>query len=253
MSKILALMVLALSLIGCASSVTKSHTTVTQPTFDPIAHTVLVRVKCADGSGWGSGTIYQNNRVLTAAHVVDDDSCVTTVERAGERAYNAVVLRRDVKADLAILVIDGSYTDLNFEVGQSKLDQDITCVGFPVQPTDEDNPRLSVSRGTILSIDVPDGDGILVNRTNAAILFGSSGGGCFSGGKLIGVADSLVLEFQDYKYLLRSEDIQKFISTDPPLRDAPKAPAVEITIEEILGLPGMEDLLPPEFPHPPSP
>ena len=71
-----------------------------------------------------------------------------------------------------------------------------------------------MSYGTILTVDVPDGDGILVNRTDAAILFGSSGGPCFDDlTQQIGIADSLILKYQNYNFLLRSQDISKFLSS----------------------------------------
>jgi S1-C subfamily serine protease len=217
MSKILVI-ILALSAFfsGCAG--TSGTPEVMEPAvrFTPVPLTVLVRVTCKDGQGWGSGSIYQGKYVLTANHVTDDDSCDITVNRWGEAEYSAKVLRRNPAGDIALLSINHDYK-VGFEVGENYLDQPIVCSGFPIQPTDGQNPYLSVSRGTILTVDVNDGDGILVNRTDAAILFGSSGGGCFSeDGRLIGVADSLVKAYQDYKFLLRAEDVKKFLDTGEP-------------------------------------
>ena len=37
-----------------------------------VSKTVLVKVSCIDGSGWGSGVILTDGDILTAAHVVED-------------------------------------------------------------------------------------------------------------------------------------------------------------------------------------
>lgn len=147
-----------------------------------------------DGKKFGSGVIVYNKAghsisVLTAAHIVKElkkhGNGIYFVSSFEEKIYEAYVYRSNKLLDLAILhtkekaVEDGPYISL-----------------AKVPPSIGDNVWVIssilgeshiVTNGIISDFNLY--DGVMLYRTTAEILYGSSGGGMFNErGKLVGVA-----------------------------------------------------------------
>lgn len=203
------LLILTLLGLGCGSSfdlmAPEKNTT-------PTDKVVLVKVDCLLGGGWGSGSIVNGDEVLTAYHVVDDLwGCQLTVKREGGEFYSAKVIKKNEAHDMALLKVDHDFGTTISLAPRNYLEQAATCIGFPMQPFDQDNTYLSISRGSVLTLDVLVEEGYRVNRIDTPIYFGSSGGPCFdTAGQLMGVV-VLMHNAPNYFYTNRLVDIKTFL------------------------------------------
>jgi len=177
--------------------------------------TVLVYRTCEDGvgDGWGSGVIWEGNKVVTAEHLVDDrEGCTFAVSRAGEDSYPATVAKEDTRTDLALLNVAHDY-GVTVSFARSKLGEAIVVVGYPAQLLDRGNQYLSILYGYISTKNVLiESEKRYVDRISAPIYFGNSGGPVFNSvGQVVGIVSAGHMHVQGYFYTARGHDILKFL------------------------------------------
>jgi len=138
----------------------------------------------------GSGSIIANNRILTNAHVVADNTFIEVKRYGKTKRYEAQVISVSHEADLAILAV----SDPLFFAGANalilgelpKTQQEVLVYGFPTG-----GDTMSVTKGVVSRIEyqryVHSGEHLLAVQVDAAINSGNSGGPIISDGKLVGV------------------------------------------------------------------
>jgi len=146
--------------------------------------------------GWsysktGSGAVVSGGRILTAAHVVDDQTFVLVRLNGTARKARARVVFVSHAADLALLTVD----DVSFlrdvaplELGELPAVRDaVAAYGFP-----NGGETLSITEGVIARAEhwpyVHSHETLLAIQMDAAIAPGSSGGPLLREGRIVGVA-----------------------------------------------------------------
>ncbi len=147
------------------------------------------RTRAAGGTG--SGSVIESGRVLTAAHVVNDQTFVQVRPNGTAREYRAPVAFVSHVADLALVEVD----DRAFHEGLAPLElgelpavrDRVAAYGFP-----NGGETLSITEGVVARVE----DGVYVHRweslveiqMDAALAPGSSGGSLLHDGRIVGVA-----------------------------------------------------------------
>jgi serine protease Do len=145
----------------------------------------VVRVETASGSGSGV-VINRVGYILTNNHVVANDTFAKITFANGE-IYDAIVLARDEKRDLAILAVSNSTrTDFpSASLGTSENlspGEDVIAVGYALGL----EGQTTFSKGIISAIRVIDSQKYI--QTDAAINPGNSGGPLVTlDGKVVGI------------------------------------------------------------------
>jgi S1-C subfamily serine protease len=139
----------------------------------------------------GSGAVIAGRRILTAAHVVDDQTLVQVRRNGTTRKFTAKVAFVSHWADLALLEVD----DPAFFEGAPALElgelpatqQQVAALGFP-----NGGETLSITAGVVARVEdetyLHGGQRLLAIQMDAAIAPGSSGGPLVRDGKVVGVA-----------------------------------------------------------------
>jgi S1-C subfamily serine protease len=151
----------------------------------------IVRVETADGVS-ASGVVIGTNRVVTAAHAVDNaEFAFVRIERS---VRQATILAMDEQADLALLAVDtGGLTPVRLSERHLDEEEPVWAVGFP-RAREQQTTAGRFRRQQ---------DGRL--HTSAFIDSGDSGGGLLrcSGGayELAGVVHGFVAYRQGHEYI----------------------------------------------------
>ena len=162
----------------------------------------------------GSGCIIQGNRVLTNAHVVNQNTFIQVRRESSQKKYIAKVETVGNDCDLAILQVE----DPEFFKGVSPLEigdlpnlQDkVTVVGFPMG-----GDKLSITQGVVSRMEnmnyVNSDRSLLGIQIDAAINPGNSGGPAISGGKIVGIVMQGISESQNIGYIIPTPVINHFL------------------------------------------
>ncbi|CAK9008606.1 Protease Do-like 2 [Durusdinium trenchii] len=148
--------------------------------------------KHSQQSSTGTGFLLENRWVVTNAHVVHRAVSVLVRPTTGNPVkYNARVVAVGLPCDLAVLQVDEAFwknkESLNLSRDIPKLDDNVTCIGFPVG-----GENISVTRGVVSRIDV-NIDGLMRIQIDAAINPGNSGGPVLGAhGLVVGMASSIL-------------------------------------------------------------
>jgi len=137
--------------------------------------------------------VARNGYLLTCNHVVKD---IAKVEVAlGGKTYEASVLGRDEKGDLALMRIEADgLTSLPFADSNTvEVGEEVRAFGFPLSSILGDS--VKVTRGTISGIDTK--DALKVFQIDAAVNPGNSGGPLINGkGEVVGVVNAKLANVQ---------------------------------------------------------
>jgi S1-C subfamily serine protease len=176
--------------------------------------------------GNGAGVVIEPNRVLTAAHVVDDARRVS-VEHDGRR-YQGDVIAADAVSDLALIAVPGlEVPPLPLATETPNLGQDVWAVGAPGE-------SLSVTRGVVSA--VVDLGGISHIQTDAAINQGNSGGPLLGGdGTVVGIVVSKSTVLDGVGFAVTPTGIRSFLDDEASfVSDAPGSADGETAEERTL-------------------
>jgi len=162
----------------------------------------------------GSGSIISNNRILTNAHVVANETFIEVKKYGDTKRYQAEVLFVSHDADLALLEVK----DKTFFNGTTPLELDglpniqdkVTVYGYPMGGN-----TISVSTGIVSRIEhnryVHSGQSFLSIQIDAAINPGNSGGPAISDGKIAGVVMQQISSSQNIGYMVPVPIIKHFL------------------------------------------
>ncbi len=162
----------------------------------------------------GSGCIIRGNRILTNAHVVNQNTFIQVRRESSQKKYIAKVETVGNDCDLAILrVEDPEFFNgvLPLEIGElSNLQDAVTVVGFPVG-----GDKLSITQGVVSRIEgmdyVNSNQSLLGVQIDAAINPGNSGGPAISDGKIVGIVMQLMSDSQNIGYMIPAPIINHFL------------------------------------------
>lgn len=152
--------------------------------------------------GHGAGVIMSSGFVLTNFHLLHSRTEITV---AGKPAH---VVKIDPKNDLLLLATETPSFPLLKIAQQINLDQEIACVGNPLEHTG------MITRGRIIALD---NDSVY---TDAHLFFGSSGGGAYNlDGELVGIVRGIEGKSGDgfpYGVIVPASVVRAFIESPRP-------------------------------------
>ena len=138
-------------------------------------------------SGLGSGFFISNDEILTNYHVIENSSTISVIDKFGKRS-SAVVIKKDLKRDLALLKTNTTGKPVTFYSGQLKQGEMVEALGHPK------GRKFSLTKGWISAIrkesagyGATNEKNVLFIQTDAAINHGNSGGPLFYKNKVVGV------------------------------------------------------------------
>lgn len=138
-------------------------------------------------NGLGSGFFVSKDEILTNYHVIENSSNISIVNRDNKKS-SAVVIKKDLKRDLALLKTNFSGTPVKFYEGKLKQGEQVDALGHPK------GRKFSLTKGWISAIrlessvyNATNSPNVLFIQTDAAINPGNSGGPLFYKDRVIGV------------------------------------------------------------------
>ena len=144
---------------------------------------VIVRTE----NGLGSGFYVNNDEILTNYHVIEKSKNINVIDQNNNKS-SAIVLKKDLKRDLALLKTNSKGKPVQFFSGAIKQGSKVDALGHPK------GRKFSISQGIVSAIrkegsvyNATGSDNVLFIQTDAAINKGNSGGPLFLGNKVIGV------------------------------------------------------------------
>jgi len=162
------------------SNKSSSNFEVKDDRFDSV---VIVKTE----SGLGSGFFISNDEILTNYHVIENSSTISITDKFGKRS-SAVVIKKDLKRDLALLKTNTTGKAVTFYSGQLKQGEMVEALGHPK------GRKFSLTKGWISAIrkesagyGATNEKNVLFIQTDAAINHGNSGGPLFYKDKVVGV------------------------------------------------------------------
>ncbi|MBU4377449.1 MAG: trypsin-like peptidase domain-containing protein [Candidatus Omnitrophica bacterium] len=162
----------------------------------------------------GSGCIIQGNRILTNAHVVNQNTFIQVRRESSQKKYIAKVEAVGNDCDLAILRVE----DPEFFKGGSPLEigelpnlQDkVTVIGFPMG-----GDKLSITQGVVSRMEgmnyINSNQRLLGVQIDAAINPGNSGGPAINNGKIVGIVMQGIFSSQNIGYIIPTPIINHFL------------------------------------------
>lgn len=162
----------------------------------------------------GSGCIIQGNRILTNAHVVNQNTFIQVRRESSQKKYIAKIETVGNDCDLAILRVE----DPEFFKGVSPLEigelpnlQDtVTVIGFPMG-----GDKLSITQGVVSrmeGMDYINSNQLLLGvQIDAAINPGNSGGPAINNGKIVGIVMQGISDSQNIGYIIPTPVIDHFL------------------------------------------
>ena len=138
-------------------------------------------------NGLGSGFFISDDEILTNYHVIENATSISVTDKFKKRS-SAVVIKKDLKRDLALLKTNTTGKPVRFFEGKLKQGEMVEALGHPK------GRKFSLTKGWISAIrkessvysatGTPD---VLFIQTDAAINPGNSGGPLFYKDQVIGV------------------------------------------------------------------
>ena len=138
-------------------------------------------------SGMGSGFFVSKDEIITNYHVVEGAMSISIIDKNRKKS-SAVIIKKDLKRDLALLKTNMSGVPVKFHSGSLKQGEMVEALGHPK------GRKFSLTKGWISAIrkenstysisSIPD---VLFIQTDAAINPGNSGGPLFFEDKVVGV------------------------------------------------------------------
>ncbi len=162
----------------------------------------------------GSGCIIADNRILTNAHVVNDQTFIQVRKESDPKRYVATVEAIGQDYDLALLRVDDpeffkGVSPLEFG-GLPNLQDSVTALGYPMGGED-----LSITVGVVSRVEIipyaQSHRDLLSVQIDAAINPGNSGGPVLKDGKIVGVAMQGIASSQNIGYMIPVPVITHFL------------------------------------------
>lgn len=184
----------------------------------------------------GSGVIIEGNRILTAAHVVDNAMSIEVKRPGLPRRYVAKVQVFGHECDLAILTVEKE----EFFAGTTPMplgdtpgvEDEVRVYGFPVG-----GDALSVTSGIVSRAEVSfyshSMRELLLLQIDAALNAGNSGGPVVREGTLAGISMQLLSEAENVGYIIPAVIISHFLEDLKEHECVLGFPALGVTVQSI--------------------
>ena len=152
--------------------------------------------------------------MLTNYHVIEGASNISIIDQNKKRS-SAVVMKTDLKRDLALLKTNMQGNPVEFYSGQLKQGAGVEALGHPK------GFKFSLTKGSISAIrlwssgySVTDNNNVLFIQTDAAINHGNSGGPLFFKNKVVGVNTQGLNKdsTEGMNFAVHFSEVQKFLS-----------------------------------------
>ena len=138
-------------------------------------------------NGLGSGFFISKDEILTNYHVIENATSISVTDKFNKRS-SAVVIKKDLKRNLAILKTNTTGKPVVFYSGQLKQGEMVEALGHPK------GRKFSLTKGWISAIrkestgyGATNEKNVLFIQTDAAINHANSGGPLFYKDKVVGV------------------------------------------------------------------
>ena len=163
----------------------------------------------------GSGVLIEGNRILTAAHVVNNGVFVTVKKSSDPEKYIAHTKWISHEADLALLEVENQrfFEGMKaLKLGATPHRQDgVAVYGYP-----EGGNEISITQGIVSRIDqtlyVYSNFDLLTLQIDAAINAGNSGGPALNEkGEIVGIAMQKIDDSDNIGYIIPSQIIRHFL------------------------------------------
>jgi S1-C subfamily serine protease len=162
----------------------------------------------------GSGCIIQGNRILTNAHVVNQNTFLQVRRESSQKKYIARVETVGNDCDLAILRVEDPefFNGVSpLEIGElPNLQDTVTVIGFPMG-----GDKLSITQGVVSRMEgmsyVNSDRSLLGVQIDAAINPGNSGGPAINNGKIVGIVMQGISDSQNIGYIIPTPIINHFL------------------------------------------
>lgn len=162
----------------------------------------------------GSGCIIQGNRILTNAHVVNQNTFIQVRRESIQKKYIAKVETVGNDCDLAILrVEDPEFFKgvLPLEIGElPNLQDTVAVIGFPMG-----GDKLSITQGVVSRMEdmnyINSNQRLLGVQIDAAINLGNSGGPAINNGRIVGIVMQGISDSQNIGYIIPAPVIDHFL------------------------------------------
>ena len=165
-------------------------------------------------NGLGSGFFISSDEILTNYHVIENSTSISITDKFKKRS-SAVVIKKDLRRDLAILKTNTNGKPVKFFSGKLKQGEMVEALGHPK------GRKFSLTKGWISAIrkessvysatGTPD---VLFIQTDAAINPGNSGGPLFYKDEVVGVNTQGLHKdsTEGMNFAVHFSEVNKFIS-----------------------------------------
>ena len=166
------------------------------------------------GSGLGTGFYVSNDEILTNYHVIEDALSISIIDQNKKRS-SAVVIKKDLKRDLALLKTNLKGKPVSFYSGQLKQGEMVEALGHPK------GRKFSLTKGWISAIrnwrstyDATGSGEVLFIQTDAAINKGNSGGPLFYKNHVVGVNTQKMVDtdIEGMNFAVHFSEVQNFLN-----------------------------------------
>ncbi|OGV54663.1 MAG: hypothetical protein A2017_19280 [Lentisphaerae bacterium GWF2_44_16] len=165
-------------------------------------------------TGTGSGCVISENRILTNAHIIANQTFIMVRRQGDPKKYVARLLAAGHDCDLALLSVDdvAFYKGITpTEFGELPHLQDtVTALGYP-----SGGDNISITEGVVSRIEptvyMHSGRILLSVQIDAAINPGNSGGPVLKDGKMIGIAFQNASQRENMGYMIPVPVIKHFL------------------------------------------
>jgi len=163
--------------------------------------------------GLGSGFFVDSNKILTNYHVVENSSVISIKDKKGKTS-SAVLLKKDLNRDLALLQTNMTGQPVQFMTEPLSVGMEVQALGHPR------NLKFSLTRGIVSGVrkmssiySATNDANILFIQTDAAINKGNSGGPLFHKNYVVGVNTQGLAkdETEGLNFAVHVDEIQKFL------------------------------------------
>ena len=165
-------------------------------------------------NGLGSGFFISKDEIITNYHVIENATSISVTDVNGKRS-SAVVIKKDLRRDLALIKTNIIGKPVEFYVGQLKQGEMVEALGHPK------GRKFSLTKGWISAIRKESGGysatnekNVLFIQTDAAINHGNSGGPLFYKDKVVGVNTQGLSKkkTEGMNFAVHFSEVNKFIS-----------------------------------------
>ena len=190
-----------------SSSLSKSSYELKDERFKSV---VIIRTE----SGLGSGFFISKDEILTNYHVVEGSMSISIIDK-NKKKSSAILIKKDLKRDLALLKTNMKGSPVSFFSGQLKQGEMVEALGHPK------GRKFSLTKGWISAVreessiyNASENPNVLYIQTDAAINSGNSGGPLFYKNKVVGVNTQKLAgkSIEGMNFAVHFSEVQKFLS-----------------------------------------